>query len=413
MTESSHRNRPWIGLAAGCALALAASGSARAQSLHFGDACPSTLTGITPTFELPNYPLLNQNYSFDLTGNPSTIYAAVVGISNTVALGVLPLPLDLTPFGIPGCDLLVSTEIIQPFFTDGTGSVSIPAPPVSPLQIGLTLYGQAIGALPGNGASDGNSISYAPPPVVELDPMDLSGGEGDDIEFTGAFPSNPVRDVCILGPGGVSFGVRGVAAGDGPIPKLMTTVLPVPSTKVDDKPMMMFGLGEYRDDMDFLPNPAGIPNPMVRVWSAPITNPMDETTDPFTATETLGGMRSIVPAAAPLTFCLDIPATINAGDCICFSLHLEANGESCDLYFVDPATNLPGDAYIKIPPTATNGQLVAQWLCSIILVALGPKVPGLQCDVNGTKITLSVNVGTGLTKCLGGAYIPPGGCPVP
>ncbi|MFQ5503981.1 MAG: hypothetical protein ACE5F1_04185 [Planctomycetota bacterium] len=66
----------------------------------------------------------------------------MTGVSNQ-AWGLIPLPLDLTPFLAPGCKLLASIDVLQgvPTSPAGTASVKLLVPPDRNL-IGARLYHQ-------------------------------------------------------------------------------------------------------------------------------------------------------------------------------------------------------------------------------------------------------------------------------
>jgi hypothetical protein len=72
------------------------------------------------------------------------------------------LPLDLTSLGLPGCELLVSGNVIEPLIVaGGIARWSLPVPP-DPALVGATFHQQALvvdaganaaGLLVSNGAS--------------------------------------------------------------------------------------------------------------------------------------------------------------------------------------------------------------------------------------------------------------------
>jgi len=62
-----------------------------------------------------------------------------LGASRT-RIGALALPLDLTPFGMTGCQLATSADVLVPSVS---GSVSFPVPPV-PALVGSSLFAQAV-----------------------------------------------------------------------------------------------------------------------------------------------------------------------------------------------------------------------------------------------------------------------------
>jgi hypothetical protein len=95
-------------------------------------------------------PVLGQVLVANVDNLPLGLAVVGLGVSDTSS-GGLPLPLDLTPLGMPGCNLLA-----DPLVTDlvaGTGpSVLWGLPiPLQPALVGLKLYGQAFSLdLPAN-----------------------------------------------------------------------------------------------------------------------------------------------------------------------------------------------------------------------------------------------------------------------
>ncbi|MCR9243759.1 MAG: hypothetical protein NXI31_01920 [bacterium] len=67
---------------------------------------------------------------------------AAIGTSNASANGV-PLPLDLTPYGAPGCDLLCSVDLVLPGQTDAQGtSLAGWVIPFDPALVGASFFCQ-------------------------------------------------------------------------------------------------------------------------------------------------------------------------------------------------------------------------------------------------------------------------------
>jgi hypothetical protein len=114
-------------------------------------------------------------------GNPSfglRVWRALGGATALVLLGAsssnwggMALPLDLGPFGAPGCSLLVSPDVVVVTTTSGTGpgtgagNVSIPVP-VDPALSGAILYAQGYvidpGPLPIPGATTAGVSIFIP-----------------------------------------------------------------------------------------------------------------------------------------------------------------------------------------------------------------------------------------------------------
>jgi hypothetical protein len=138
-------------------------GSHPASVLQFGSGCgtPSPLLGpITG-----NQPALGRSFPTHVTGLPaSTIVVFLpMGLSSTSAGGT-PLPLDLTPLGMPGCQLY--HDCVVPFVATtlqpggvATHSLAVPA---TPSLAGMQLYLQGWAFAPGvNSASAVTSNALA------------------------------------------------------------------------------------------------------------------------------------------------------------------------------------------------------------------------------------------------------------
>ncbi|HZN38585.1 MAG TPA: PKD domain-containing protein [Planctomycetota bacterium] len=107
----------------------------------FGKGCPGTL-GLTSVVNT-NEPTLGNTLHTNLGNLPFGIALMVVGLSNTLSGGVLPLPLDLGFLGAPGCNLRVSLDVTQTVAgvpPNGSWSLAVPA---NPALIGFQAYNQA------------------------------------------------------------------------------------------------------------------------------------------------------------------------------------------------------------------------------------------------------------------------------
>ncbi len=117
-------------------------------SSAFGAGCPGSggevpriSTGGGSPNVLAGNPAFRLVLSKALPGAPAHL---VLGVSDTVWIATgLPLPVDLAPFGLPGCPLLVSLDFL--FFdvatADGIASVPMPVPAV-PALVGGSVYFQ-------------------------------------------------------------------------------------------------------------------------------------------------------------------------------------------------------------------------------------------------------------------------------
>src|SRR5262249_61198228 len=99
----------------------------------FGPGCAGS-TGVVPKISTSGgTPTSAGNAAFRIHLSRAlggTLAVLKVGFSNTSWLG-FPLPLDLGVFGIPGCFLVVSSDVHAPGFTTtaGPGRVRLPRPP--------------------------------------------------------------------------------------------------------------------------------------------------------------------------------------------------------------------------------------------------------------------------------------------
>ncbi len=109
----------------------------------FGAGCAGS-NGI-PTIEgAPGAPQLGGTLQLRARLLPSRAPAlAILGVSNT-QLGGLPLPIELTSLGLPGCSLYVSTEVVLPTATNSVGTAfgSALSVPTATALVGVRLYGQ-------------------------------------------------------------------------------------------------------------------------------------------------------------------------------------------------------------------------------------------------------------------------------
>lgn len=163
-TPSVH-TLPRLAAAALAAGLLASAAGAQGPITKFGNACAGD-SGIVPTIDADVTPFSGQDFFIDITGPPSTPGFLIVGISDTTWSG-FALPLDLGPFGLPGCDLNVSFQLQVDFTTDSNGSFRFTVP--GPAE-GITAFVQAyladIGGSSLGGLSEGLGITGAGSPVA-------------------------------------------------------------------------------------------------------------------------------------------------------------------------------------------------------------------------------------------------------
>jgi hypothetical protein len=76
---------------------------------------------------------------------PNTIVVPMLGLSNTVALGGVPLPFDLGPLGAPGCFVRVDPLVTIGVLADGNGTGFFDFPLVPNLSArGFTVFAQCL-----------------------------------------------------------------------------------------------------------------------------------------------------------------------------------------------------------------------------------------------------------------------------
>ncbi|HET6204542.1 MAG TPA: VCBS repeat-containing protein [Planctomycetota bacterium] len=112
----------------------------------FGSGCPGS-SGAVPRIATaggtPSASSGNPDFALVLSNaRPSSFALLIIGVSNSTWLG-LPLPLDLSAFGVPGCFLRVAIDIPLLLATtaDGLTFQSVPIA-VNPALVGVTIYAQ-------------------------------------------------------------------------------------------------------------------------------------------------------------------------------------------------------------------------------------------------------------------------------
>src|SRR5262245_7503242 len=114
----------------------------------FGAGCPGSsgqIPRIATSGGNPSVLVGNPNFRLVLSkALPSAPIHLVLGVSNTVWVATgIPLPIDLAPFGLPGCPLLVSLDFLFFGATTADGIASVPMPvPAIPSLVGASVYFQ-------------------------------------------------------------------------------------------------------------------------------------------------------------------------------------------------------------------------------------------------------------------------------
>lgn len=111
----------------------------------------------TPSLQMPVAgPRLGSTFTVEVSSLPLVSAAfGILGASNSRLGGGTPLPLSLTPIGMPGCDLLVSDDYIEFLGTrsNPTTAVWTLPVPIIPELLGATLFQQALVIQPGANAT--------------------------------------------------------------------------------------------------------------------------------------------------------------------------------------------------------------------------------------------------------------------
>ena len=123
-----------------------------ASVTSFGSSCPIASTQPVLTAGT-NLPQLGQTCTFLVTSLPTTSSHAVLGALSVEAgsLGGAPLPIDLTPIGMPGCSQYIDpilTMLYGTVATNGTATWPLYIPD-EPWVLGLPFYVQCLVDAPG------------------------------------------------------------------------------------------------------------------------------------------------------------------------------------------------------------------------------------------------------------------------
>ncbi|MGE0142827.1 MAG: DNRLRE domain-containing protein [Planctomycetota bacterium] len=151
-------------------LATAAlAGGLVCQTTIFGSAC-DRVSGVSPVFWLdPSFQPGRDVTARAVALPPAAPLALLLGFSSR-DLGGAPLPLELTPLGLPGCSLLTSSDVALPFPATGVPPAIIPLP-TSLLPAAGEIFLQTIFWVPSTGALSGVSYGLAlrvPPPRADF-----------------------------------------------------------------------------------------------------------------------------------------------------------------------------------------------------------------------------------------------------
>jgi hypothetical protein len=109
----------------------------------FGTGCAGSAG--TPQLAAAPYslPWLGDTFTMRLTNLPAQPAAMFFGVSKT-SWGAFSLPLALGPFGMPGCTLYVSVDLVVGLsVTSGVATLALPVPNL-PSLVGLSLYAQGV-----------------------------------------------------------------------------------------------------------------------------------------------------------------------------------------------------------------------------------------------------------------------------
>jgi hypothetical protein len=126
----------------------------------FGNGCPGSAG--TPSLAIAGgaRPWLGDTITLELTSVPQTTAALLLVGTSRAAWGPVPLPLDLSPLGMPGCALRVNgTGILAVAVGGGRGAVPLRIPDDASL-LGSRFYDQAIVVDPAANAA-GATASHA------------------------------------------------------------------------------------------------------------------------------------------------------------------------------------------------------------------------------------------------------------
>jgi hypothetical protein len=111
-----------------------------ADFTNYGTGCAGSL-GV-PSLTCTSLPALGSTLTLSVDNMPLNVGIMIAGLSDQFAAGSIPLPLDLTAFGWPGCNLLADAVVTDTLLgTANTATWSLPIPSAT-LFLGFTIYNQ-------------------------------------------------------------------------------------------------------------------------------------------------------------------------------------------------------------------------------------------------------------------------------
>ncbi len=142
--------------------------TAPASTSAFGTGCPTSAGPLA--LRAASHPYIGSDFVLEIADAPVVSFVAIMalGASNTIWSGV-PLPLNLAVIGAPGCQALVSPDVLLTLPIVNTTATLTWSLPNLPAVIGQTLYAQGVvldplSPLPFQiGASHGRSFTFGSP----------------------------------------------------------------------------------------------------------------------------------------------------------------------------------------------------------------------------------------------------------
>lgn len=116
--------------------------NASAQYGYVGAGCAGTLP--VSAQAVASRPQLGSNLSIGVNNLPFSLTLMMIGFSNQVATGFGPLPIDLTPIGMPGCVARVSPDLTTFVLGAATQAQFVVGIPNDPAFAGVPMFTQAL-----------------------------------------------------------------------------------------------------------------------------------------------------------------------------------------------------------------------------------------------------------------------------